>query len=186
MIPIQDPEKVKKVGTFFEEIAETTKEYIHYWTTNTLFHWDFWLSWSFAIVPWILWVRYRKKESTGRLLFVGFFALIISSWFDFIGVELGLWYYSGLAIPTIPSYVPWDFCLIPVFIMFLLQIKPHASALMKAVIFAVASAFIAEPLFLWLGFYRMVKWHLWWSFPIFIVIYLICNRLSKMKRFDEL
>lgn len=186
MKTIQDPEKIKEAGVFFQKIAETTKAYIQYWTSNTLFHWDFWLSWLFAIAPWIIWARYRKKESTGRLLLAGFLGLIISSWFDFIGVELGLWYYSGLAIPTIPSYVPWDFCLIPVFIMFLIQIKPHASAFLKALIFATGSAFVAEPLFLWLGFYKMVKWHLWYSFPIFILIYLICYRVSKINSFEKL
>ncbi|WP_425466189.1 CBO0543 family protein [Paenibacillus methanolicus] len=71
----------------------------------------------------------------GQLLLASFTALIISSWLDFNGVILGLWYYTGLAIPTIPSYVPWDFCLLPVLIMFLIQVKPQLSAYWKAAIF---------------------------------------------------
>ncbi|WJH37204.1 hypothetical protein N6H14_17085 [Paenibacillus sp. CC-CFT747] len=113
-------------------------------------------------------------------------ALIISSWFDFIGVEYGLWYYTGLAIPTIPSYVPWDFCLIPVMIMFFIQIKPDASPLLKAVIFAGISAFAGEAFFQWLGFYQPLHWRSWWSFFIYILLYGVCHMITRLRTFEKL
>jgi hypothetical protein len=186
LLKLQDPEKIKKYGEFFHRQSGVTADFLHYWLQSTLFHWDFFLSWFFTIIPWVLWMRYRKKKSTGRLLLAGILAILLSSWLDFIGVNFGLWYYTGSAIPTIPSYLPWDFSLIPVLFMFLLQIKPNVSPYMKAFIFTIISSLIAEPLFIWLGFYETVHWKVWYSIPIFFVFYLICYRLSNLNSFEKL
>ena len=91
MKTLQNPEKLKKVGSFYEKVTDTNKEYFHYWKEHTLFHWDFWLTLVlFIFCPIIFWIKFRKKKSTNRLLFVGFFVAIISSWMDFIGVQCGL------------------------------------------------------------------------------------------------
>lgn len=88
--PIQDPEKQKKVGEFYDKVVDTHYEYLDFWRENTLFHWDFWVTLVyFTLLPWVIWIKYRKKESTQRLLFVGFYVIIISSWLDFIGVTYG-------------------------------------------------------------------------------------------------
>ncbi|MFC5450088.1 CBO0543 family protein [Paenibacillus aestuarii] len=178
---LQDPEKIKKVGEFFQINTENSINFIWYWTEQTLFKWDFWLSWCFAIVPWILWLRYRNKQNNGRLLLAGFLAIIIASWLDFTGVNIGLWYYTGLAIPTIPDYVPWDFCMIPVLIMFMLQISPQTSAYLKALMFALISAFIGEPLFLWIGFYKMLHWNLLYSIPLYFLLFILCHKVSRIR-----
>lgn len=185
MNTLQDEDKIKIVGEHFQKISEVSKSYIHYWYHHTFLHWDFFVAWLLAAVPWSLWLVLRKKDSTGRFLLAGFFALIFSSWLDFIGVELGLWYYTGLAIPTIPSYVPWDFCLFPVMVMFLLQWKPNASRYLKALLFASFCSFVAEPIFRWIGFYVMVQWHYAWSMPIYFVMYLLCDKFSRIQSFRD-
>lgn len=180
---IQDPEKLKKVGAFYDKIAVTHYEFFDYWLKNTLFHWDFWLSVVFSILPWTVWIKYRKKDSTQRLLFVGFFALIFSCWMDFFGVMYGLWYYTGKVIPTMPSYIPWDMCIIPVLVMLLVQYKPNSSVLVKALVFAAVCSFIGEPFFLWLGFYVLKKWSFFYSFPIYFLFYLACHKISRLRNF---
>ncbi|MBT2700289.1 hypothetical protein J7E79_23265 [Bacillus sp. ISL-40] len=133
------------MGEFHNKVTEARRGYFDYWLKNTFLHWDFFVSLAFTIIPLLIWVKFRKKESTNRLLFVGCFAALVSSWLDFLGVQYGKWYYTGKVFPTIPSYVPWDFVLIPVSIMFLIQLKPHVSPILKGGIFAVGSAFIGEP-----------------------------------------
>lgn len=184
--PIQDPDKLKKVGEFSEKVTQTHNEYIDYWLHNTLFHWDFWLSLVLSILPWAVWMKFRKKESSDRLLFVAFSVIIISSWLDFIGTVFGLWYYTGKVIPTIPVYIPWDICLMPVFVILLIQYKPKSSALIKAIIFAAVSSFIGEPFFYWLGFYVMKKWSIFYSFPIYFLLFLASHKLSKRNNFADL
>ncbi len=47
-----------------------------------------------------------------------------------------------------PDYIAWDFSLMLVTIMFFLQVKPKVSPIIKGLIFAAMTAFLAEPLFL--------------------------------------
>ena len=186
MKPIQDPEKINKVGEFYAKIADTHYRFLHYWLKNTLFHWDFWLSLVvFSILPWVVWVKFRKRDSTQKLLFVGFIAIIFSGWMDYLGVAYGLWYYTGKVIPALPAYSPWDLCLFPVFIMFLIQYKPNSSVFVKALVFAGGSAFIGEPLFLWLGLYVIKKWNILYSFPIYFLFYLACHKISRLRNFAD-
>ncbi|WP_423798454.1 CBO0543 family protein [Neobacillus sp. SAB-20_R2A] len=186
MKTLQNSQKIKHIGDFYKKIKETHFEYFDFWLHHTFLHWDFFLSTVLAVIPWIVWIKYRKKESTHRLLFAGFFVLIISSWFDFWGTMYGLWYYTGKVLPSMPSFIPWDFCILPVTIMFLIQYKPKTSPFLKGFIFSCATSFIGEPVFRWIGIYVMVKWSFLYSVPIYFLIYLAADRLSRVKNFAEI
>ena len=186
MKTIQDPQKIKHIGEFYTKLVQAHYEYLDYWLHHTLFHWDFFLSLFLSIFPWLLWIKFRKKESTHRLLLVGFFVLIISSWLDFCGTMYGLWYYTGKIFPTMPAYSPWDFCILPVIVMFLIQYKPNTSPLLKALIFACIGAFLGEPLFQWIGLYVMTKWSNFYSFPIYFFMYCISHKLSRVDKFANI
>jgi hypothetical protein len=138
-----------------------------------------------TILPWILWIKIRKKESTDRLLFSGFIVLIISSWLDFMGSELGFWAYLVDVDPLSPSFVAYDFTLIPVSVMLLLQYKPNINPLLKAIVFSGVASFIFQPLLVWLGFYDPKIWKHYYSFPILIAIYLIADFSVKRKNFEK-
>lgn len=179
-------EYLKKADKLYESIENLHNHKFEFWLENVLFTWQWWLGVSLAVIPWLLWIILRKKESTHRLLYAGFFSMAISSWFDFIGVALGLWHYNFEVLPFIPSYLPWDFALIPVTIMFVIQYKPHLNMYIKSFIFAGGSAFIGEPIFNWLKTYDPEHWKYIYSFPILMAIYLMAHSLTKKKTFDEL
>lgn len=179
-------EEIGKSEEFFQRIHQVEVDYFTYWKEHTLLHWEFWLSVALSIIPWLVWLLIRKRGSESRLLLAGGFTLCIASWFDFLGLVFGSWHYSGRALPTIPSFFPWDFSLIPVTMMLWLQFKPTLNPFIKAVIYSVLTSFIGEPLFEWIGLYTRVKWNVFYSFPIWIVIYLIAYRISKTKAFDPL
>ncbi|PLS04298.1 CBO0543 family protein [Neobacillus cucumis] len=186
MKTLQDPQKIKQIGDFYIELKKIHHKYFDFWLHDTFLHWDFLLSLSLAVIPWLLWFKFRKRESTFRLLLAGFFVLIISSWLDFWGTMYGLWYYTGKVLPSMPSFIPWDFCLLPVTIMFMVQYKPKTSPILKGLIFSCLTSFIGEPLFKWIGIYVQVNWSIFYSFPIYFLIYLVAHRLSRVKAFDEL
>jgi xanthine/uracil permease len=131
-----------------------------------------------TVVPWILWLFFRKKESTYRLLASGLIVMLISSWLDFVGIALGLWHYNFDVLPLLPSYLPWDFTLIPVIIMFLIQFKPRSNPFIKALIFAGGSAFIGEPFFESIKTYTPENWKYIYSFPFLFCIYLLGHFIS--------
>lgn len=186
MPPIQDEEKIQKVREFYERVSQANFDYFDYWKEETYLHWDFWLTCFFTFLPCIIWLKVHKRKSRGRLLLAGFFVVIISSWFDFLGTVYGLWYYTGKNIPTIPSYGPWDFCIFPVLVMLIIQIKPQVAPWKKGLFFASFSTFVGEPLFWWLGFYVLTGWNMLYSFPIYFVIYLLAHKLTELKSFEKL
>ncbi|WP_227939525.1 CBO0543 family protein [Alkalihalobacillus deserti] len=166
-------------------IVQANNQMLEIWKNDVLFTWQWWLGVGLTIIPWLLWIKYRKKDSTIRLLSAGFFVILISSWLDCLGVVLGLWYYVYEVFPFIPSYFPWDFSLLPVIIMVFIQIKPTTHPLIKGITFSGISSFLAEPFFIGIGLYRLLNWEHIYSFPIYIVIYLMADYISKRKTWDK-
>ncbi|RFU66387.1 hypothetical protein D0469_17290 [Peribacillus saganii] len=168
---------------FYQQVAQINEKYFEFWREHTFLQWEWWLSVGLSIIPWIIWWKYINKKSTARYMSAAFFIIIISSWLDFFGVVNGLWYYSGIVIPTIPSYVPWDLCLIPVTMTLFMQFKPHVSSIKKAIVYASLVAFVGEPVFDWIGLYEIVNWKHIYSFPIYAIIYLTADWITKRKSF---
>lgn len=157
------------------------------WLTHVLFSWQWWLQLFLTIIPWVAWILLRKKDSTQRLLHAGFFVMIISSALDTYGVALGLWRYKWELIPFIPSYVPWDYTLIPIAVMISIQYNPfNLNRYTKAIIFAFLASFLVEPIFVKLGLYELIHWKHIYSFPIVVAIYLIADYLSRTTTFSRL
>lgn len=178
--------EIMKTDEFFNRIHQAEIDYYHYWKEVTFGDWEFYLSIALSVIPWLLWIILRKRGSEARLLLVGGFVLVLASFLDFIGVVFGVWHYTGKALPIIPTYIPWDFCLIPVTTMLWVQFKPRLNPILKAIIYGLLAAFIGEPFFEWIGLYSPEKWNSLYSFIMYIVIYLLAYRISLAKTFDKL
>jgi hypothetical protein len=156
------------------------------WIKTSLFTWRWWLALIITIVPWVFWIFFRNKRSSDKLLFIGFFSIIFAFVVDTIGVSFNLWYFEYRMFPVFHIFFPWDFTLIPISIMVLLQIKPNKYLLTKALFFASFSAFIAEPIFHFLKFYFKTNWSYFYSFILYMILYFICDYLNKRKNFEPL
>ena len=167
-------------------IDRSNTEFRTLWINNVFLSWRWWLCLSLTILSWVLWIRFRKKESTARLLFVGFFVIIIAMLFDDIGTELYIWSYNVDIDPITPSFIMWDMSLLPVYTMAFLQYKPTANPFIKSIVYSAFASFIFQPFFTWLQFYNPGKWKHYYSFPIFILIYLIAHFCLNRKSFDVL
>jgi len=170
----------------YKAIHEINQAMSQIWFKNDLFSWRWWLSVVLVILPWALWVVFRKKDSTSRLLYVGFAVMLIASWLDFIGVMNGLWSYKYSVVPTMPTFIPADFSLIPVTIMSVLQFKPNINPYLKAVVLSGMTSFVGEPIFKWLELYNPKEWKHIYSFIIYVGIYLLAHFMSRRKHFAEL
>lgn len=176
------PDKIKKLIDAKYIILEHAHDDLReIWIDHILFSFGWWTSLLMTIIPWIVWFVFRKKESSTRLLLGGLWAMFISTWLDYVGVTMGLWRYYNKLVPLMPDFIPWDFGLMPITVMFFLQIKPKVHALIKASIYAGMTAFLAEPLFIKLGYTKYPGWSPVLSFPIFIIIYLVAHFLVHSK-----
>jgi len=63
---MEKEEKIKKAGELFQEIHQVEVDYYKLWRHETLFHWDWWVGLLLTILPWMVWIMFRKKESTDR------------------------------------------------------------------------------------------------------------------------
>ncbi|WP_408010376.1 CBO0543 family protein [Pseudalkalibacillus sp. A8] len=176
----------QEIKNIYENVHRSYLEKFELWKQDILFSWQWWVGVSLTLLPWILWVKYRKKESTHRLLYVAFFIMVVSIWLDSIGVQLGLWHYNYEVLPYSPSYKPWDLTLIPVLTIFFIQIKPFINPFFKGILYAGFIAFISEPIFVWSGFVVYTNWKYIYSFPIYLVIYLISHYLSTRNTFNKI
>ncbi|UFJ41138.1 hypothetical protein LOK74_00825 [Brevibacillus humidisoli] len=176
----------KQIEKLYQENILLDDRMAALWQKEILFTPNWWLGVILSIVPWVLWLFFRTRESTHRLMYAGFFVMMISAFLDFLGVRNGLWYYKAEVFPWFPAYEPWDVTLMPVTVLFLLQFRPNMSPFVKAVLFAGLAAFVGEPLFVWLQLYQPRNWEHYYSFPVYMVIYLIAHYLSSRKHFGRL
>ena len=172
--------------SLYEKLHNTHGEYYDFWKNDILFSWRWWVTLSLIVLPWIIWLLVRKKESTDRLLYAGFFVMIFSSALDMVGITLNLWQYPVNVFPLMPEYIPFDICALPVATMLCIQYFPKVNPYIKAVIYSVTSSFIFEPLNVWLGLYKQIHWEYYYSVPIMIFIYLAANYLASRIKFDYL
>lgn len=156
------------------------------WLNYVLYGWRWWIGVFLMLAPWALWFIFRKKDSSDRLLYAGLFTILISSWFDVLGILFGLWSYYFPVVPFSPAFVPWDFSLLPVITMFFLQYKPEINPYLKAVIYAAIGSYFAQPLFVWMGYYNPKHWEHYYSLPIFFIIYLVAHKFSVATHFEKL
>ncbi|GAA0615450.1 hypothetical protein GCM10009001_35940 [Virgibacillus siamensis] len=171
---------------FFDRFDQLHDELSQFWLDHIFLHWDWWIAAILTILPWICWIFYHKKDSTHRLLYAGLFSIIIGMTFDYIGTSLGLWHYTGKVFPSFPSWSPFHYSLLPVTIMFLIQVKPHIAIWKKGIIYGLLAAFIGEPIFVWAGYYVMTGWISIFSIPIYAIIYMFCDWLTKRESFERL
>jgi hypothetical protein len=139
-------QKMDKAGELFENYHHLHADYGRLWMDETFLHWDWWISVLLSVGTWVFLIFYRKKESTHRLLYAGIFVILISLCLDYIGVAMGLWYYTGKLTPSFTAWLPFNFCMLPVTIMFLIQTKPHIATWKKGLFFGILTAYIGEPL----------------------------------------
>lgn len=170
-----------------QQLVDANFAYFPLWLAHVLWTWQWWIQLVLCLVSIFGWIALRKRNSTGRLLLVGFFVLSTSMWLDFLGNSFGLWYYPYKLVPTLPPFFPWE-STIPAEILLILQYKPTLSPWVKAIFLGVLNAFILEPIAVKMGLYVMVHWSYFFSFPIYVVLYLVSHHLAHLdtfKRLDE-
>ncbi|WP_408010078.1 CBO0543 family protein [Pseudalkalibacillus sp. A8] len=181
-----NPRVITIIDENVDQIEGLIQKKVDIWATFVLFSPLWWFGVSLSIIHWILWLLFRKKDSTDRLLYVAFFVIVISLVLDVLGDQLGFWHYRYNVIPVLPTYLPWDLTLMPVTIMFLLQIKPKLNPLIKAVLFAVVTSYVVEPIITWMNIYQPINWRYTYSVPFQIIIFMIAYYLTKRKAFSYL
>lgn len=168
----------------FEQINELRKALAQssykYWLNDTLLTIDWWILIAMLIVPWLIWKKLVDRSKLYELVVYGLFVTLIVTLFDVMGFELMLWEYPVQLAPLLPRALAYDIGLFPVIYMLIYQyFNQWKSFVIVTIIMAVLFAYGGEPIAEWIGLYKPIHWHHWYSMIIYILIGLFFRWLTK-------
>jgi hypothetical protein len=114
----------------------------------------------------------------------GTLVIIVTTYLDSVGNEIGLWVYPTQLIPLSPEAIEFDYSIVPVGFMLLFQyFRTWKSFVIALISMAAIFAFIGEPLSHLLEAVLYIKWTYFYSFVYYITIgVLIKVILDKLRR----
>ncbi|MFD0697593.1 CBO0543 family protein [Paenibacillus sp. GCM10027628] len=147
-----------------------------------LFTWRWWLGIALFILPWIVWIIYRKRESTARFFLAGLSSIILGILIDKFAIALGIWSYPIKFIPNSGfTLLPFQYSMLPVGVMFALQWKPNMNPFLKGILMGGFSAYIVEPIFTQMRFYNPKNWLYTYDVFIYFTIFMVAYWISNMS-----
>lgn len=167
-----------------EQIAEMVKQLTHArienWLGGCFGTWGWWFLAALLVIPWIAWFKLVEKKKIVELSLFGMIIMAVTITLDELGFELSLWNYPLEVIPMFPRLTSIDYSILPVIYMLLYQYFPSWKSFFWAMAIAsVFFSFIAEPLMVFLGLYQLLTWKYYYSYPIYIVLALVCKWLTR-------
>lgn len=136
-----------------------------------LFSYQWWILLFIIIVLWSIWIMVVDKKRIQSILLVGLLTSIIALTLDDIGLNLMLWDYPYWITPFTARMDPVNIAIIPVSYMLVYQyMKTWKTYIIILVIAGAFGTFIAEPIFVKLNLYHMLKWKYSYSLPFYIAI----------------
>ncbi len=168
-----------------EQVRDLSFE--HYFTYQ-LFSWVWWLNIAMLIVPLIVWWRTVDKTRLLEICVVGLLMCISAAILDVTGTEYVLWDYGVKVVPRAALLLPVDYVILPVILMHVYQnYSTWGKYLIAAVVVALLKSFVAEPLAVLIGQYRLIRWEYIYSVPIYIALYIIIKfMLERFKKVQNI
>ncbi|TVY10748.1 CBO0543 family protein [Paenibacillus cremeus] len=164
----------KHMTDAFNEVQEARERLhqldIQLWLKQTVFTWEWWLLVGFTIIPLMIWWKLLDKRRAYEIAFYGCMINIMAIVLDDIGTNLSWWEYPVKLIPMIPPLLTADSILVPIFFMLVYQLcsSTWPTFMVANLIMALIIAFVAEPLFIWIEYYRLNEWKLIYSFLFYM------------------
>ncbi|MBU2702681.1 hypothetical protein Ga0466249_003816 [Sporomusaceae bacterium BoRhaA] len=164
-----------------EMVRQLTQARIENWLGECFGTWRWWLLVALLIMPWIAWFKLVEKKKIVELSLYGIIIMVVTITLDEVGFVLSMWHYPLDVFPMLPRLTSIDYALLPVTYMLIYQYFSSWKSFFR--VMAIASAFfsfIAEPLMTFLGFYQLLTWKHYYSYPIYIVLALACKWLTRI------
>ncbi|MGG0552577.1 CBO0543 family protein [Priestia aryabhattai] len=164
-----------------KQFADLQKEHFF---ESTLFSYQWWILIATTLILWIVWLLIVDKKRLKEILIVGLITSMLAVVMDDIGLSVMAWFYPYQLVYFTTRLNAVDLAVIPVSYMLLYQyFRPWKSYFLATAGFCLFAAFIAEPIFVKLNMYEMMRWEYWYSFPIYMVLGIFVKWLvDKIER----
>ncbi|KRF10290.1 hypothetical protein ASG89_01795 [Paenibacillus sp. Soil766] len=139
------------------------------WLTSGVFTWQWWFMFILLIIPWVIILKVIDRKRAHSIWFFGLMVLIITSFTDDLGAEIGTWVYPVKLVPYSLIGFPFDFSVVPVAQMLIFQYFKTWNTFSVALLFqALIFSFIGEPFSVWAGVISYYDWTYAYSFLFYI------------------
>ncbi|WP_248924515.1 CBO0543 family protein [Paenibacillus hamazuiensis] len=139
------------------------------WLNNSIFTWTWWFVLGILVIPWCIAVILIDRKRAHSIWFFGLVVLIITSFIDDLGAEIGIWVYPVKLLPYSLIAFPFDFSIIPVAQMLIFQyFSTWKTFFLALVLQAITFAFIGEPFSVWIEAIAYYGWNYFYSFLFYI------------------
>lgn len=165
----------------YKELLQAREQLHHLssnqWKQENVFIWEWWLLVGLTVIPLIIWWKLVDKKRAYEIAFYGCMINIFSVILDDLGTNLLWWGYPVQLIPVVPPLLTADSILVPIIFMLVYQSFSASgkSLFIANLVTGAFVAFVAEPFFVWLGYYQLISWKFTYSFIFYILVTLFAR-----------
>ena len=158
-----------------------TRDHIDQWLAEDFLRFRWWLLIVIYIACAVVWWKLVDKQRLKETLLFTVLAYIAVLALNEYGQELILWDYPVDLIPVFPPFSSVNLLLLPPIYSLVYQRFTSARTYFSAVlVVSAAFCFVIEPLLVWGGFFQLLNWQYWMSFPLYIVMALLVYLLTTV------
>ncbi|MCX7711550.1 MAG: hypothetical protein N2484_17050 [Clostridia bacterium] len=139
------------------------------WAAQELFSFGWFFNIVFLIVLYTVWIKIVDKRRIKELLLFGSFISVAAGFVDVIAVSSGLWEYKIRLFPINPATFPFDYTVVPIFYMIVMQYTSSwRGYLIGSLLAAGVFAFVISPIYINLG---IKQYHNFNYFYMFLLVF---------------
>lgn len=162
--------------TLYDLRMELWGKLYHKWISQEFLSFQWFVAFTVLVISYLILVKLVDKKRLKDLLLFGSLIAVAAALVDIIGVTMGLWEYTIHFLPVSPSVFPFDFTIVPVLYVFVLQ---YSTSWKNYIVYSLLAdgfnSFIVNPLYIYLG---ILKYHRFNAFYMFLSIFIITTLLK--------
>ncbi|OPX44041.1 hypothetical protein CLHUN_20660 [Ruminiclostridium hungatei] len=162
---------------------QLTEIHIENWLKNVVYHPKWFLLIFFILALFFIWWKAADKQRLKDIsLYGGMFYIFILGIVEY-GEELTLWEYPVDAVPVFPPLSAINLICLPVLYSLSYQYcKKRKEFIWASIIISAFICFVLEPMLSRAGFYHLIKWRHYYSFPLYALISIFVWYLTNTIR----
>ncbi|MEC0229291.1 CBO0543 family protein [Paenibacillus alba] len=172
------------------EIEELSKKLhqleMDWWIHHDLFTFQWWFIVVVNLLFFLAFLLLMDRGRALRMTVAFLLSFIILGTFDQTGQFFGLWSYEHEFIGFTENYNAVDFLAVPsIFALTYQMFTPWRIFLVASLLVCLLNAYIAEPIFVALGIYKLDNWSYTGSFVLLFIVTLLVKSLTDLIGSDK-
>ncbi len=155
----------------YEIQMELWKNSIQRWSTQELFSFGWLFNLAFIAILYVIWVKLVDKQRLKELLLFGSLIAVCAGFIDMVGITIGIWEYKVRLFPVSTALFPFDYTVIPILYMLVLQYTMSwRNYLIGSLLASTFFSFVVSPIYALVG---IKQYHHFNYFYMFILVFVI-------------